>query len=199
MAYQNHHSRSFCVRRGVLEGSVLGHVLFSLFINNFPASLPPSVSCSFYADDLAIWSSSPSVPTVVEATQEALFRLERWSDYWCLPFNPSECEAFFFSVDPHQANLQSNLLLLNSLLRFNPTPTFLGVTFYRTLSFFKHPSSKHSSLFLNILPFSRAEGILFHLNSSTHRFLRFPLSNLCSLATLAVFSLVYAATDTAYC
>ena len=34
---------------------------FSLFINDFPASLP-SISCSPYADDLAIWSSSPSVP-----------------------------------------------------------------------------------------------------------------------------------------
>ena len=33
---------------------------------------------------------------------------------WCLPRNPSKCEASFFSVDPHQANLQPNLLLLNT-------------------------------------------------------------------------------------
>ena len=52
-------------------------VLFSLFINDLSAFLPSSVSCSLYADDLAIWSSSPSVPTAVEATQGALFRLER--------------------------------------------------------------------------------------------------------------------------
>ena len=43
-------------------------------------------------------------------------------------------------MDPHQANLQPNLLLLGSRLRFNPTPTFLGVTFDRTLSFSKHVS-----------------------------------------------------------
>ena len=140
VVYQNHKSRSFRVRRGVPKGSVLGPVLFSLFIYGLLASLPSSVSCSLYADDLAIWSSSPSVPTAVEATQGALFRLERWSEYWCLPLNPSKCEAFFFSVDPHQANLQPNLLLLGSRLRFNPTPTFLGVTFDRTLSFSKHVS-----------------------------------------------------------
>ena len=104
VVFQNHKSLSFRVRRGVAQGSVLGPVLFSLFINDLPASLPSSVSCSLYADDLAIWSSFPSVPTAVEATQRALFRLARWSEYWCLPLNPSKCEASFFSVDPHQAN-----------------------------------------------------------------------------------------------
>ena len=147
VVFQNHKSRSFRVRRGVSQGSVLGPVLFSLFINNLPASLPSSISCSLYADDLAIWSSSPSVPTAVEATQGALFRLERWSEHWCLPLNPSKCEASFFSVDPHQANLQPNLLLLGSRLRFNPTPTFLGVTFDRTLSFSKHVSSLKAKFF----------------------------------------------------
>ena len=121
VVFQNHKSRSFRVRRGVPQGSVLGPVLFSLFINDLPASLPSSVSCSLYADDLAIWFSF-SVPTAVEATQGALFRLERWSEYWCFPLNPSKCEASFFSVDPYQANLQPNFLLLGSRLRFNPNP-----------------------------------------------------------------------------
>ena len=82
----------------------------------------------------------------MEATQGALFRLERWSEYWCLPLNPSKCEASF-SVDSHQANLQPNLLLLNSRLRFDLTPTFLGVIFDRTLSFFKHVSSLKAKFF----------------------------------------------------
>ena len=50
-------------------------------------------------------------------------------------------------MDPHQANRQPNLLLLGSLLRFNPTPTFLGVTFDRTLSFTKHVSSLKAKFF----------------------------------------------------
>ena len=147
VVYQNHKSGCSRIRRGVPQGSVLGLVLFSLFINDLPASLPSSVSCSLYADDLAIWPSSPSVPTAVEATQGALFRLERWSEYWCLPLNPSKCEASFFSVDPDQANLQPSLLLLGSRLRFNPTPTFLGVTFDRTRSFSKHVSSLKAKFF----------------------------------------------------
>ena len=53
----------------------------------------------------------------------------------------------FFSVDPHQANLQPNLLLLGSCLRINPTPTFLVVTFDRSLFFSKHVSSLKAKFF----------------------------------------------------
>ena len=48
---------------------------------------------------------------------------------------------------PHQSNLQPNLLLLGSRLRFIPTPTFLGVTFDRTLSFAKHVSLLKAKFF----------------------------------------------------
>ena len=66
-----------------------------------------------------------------------MIRLERWSEYWCFSLNPSQCEPSFFSVDSHQANLQPDLFLFNSRLRFNPILTFLGVTFDCTLSIFK--------------------------------------------------------------
>ena len=59
VVFQNHKSRSFRVRRGVPQGFVLGPVLFSLFINDLSASLPSSVSCSLYADDLAFGPPPP--------------------------------------------------------------------------------------------------------------------------------------------
>ena len=86
---------------------------------------------------------SPQSPLRWRPHKELCYRLERWYEYWCLPLNPSKCEASFFSVDPHQANL----LLLGSRLLFTPTPTFLGVTFDRTLSFTKHVSSLKAKFF----------------------------------------------------
>ena len=71
-----------------------------------------------------------------------------WSaKYWCLPINSRKSEISFFSVNPHRANLEPNLLLFNSHLRFNPTPTFLGVTFDRTSSFFKGVSLLKAKVF----------------------------------------------------
>ena len=63
------------------------------------------------------------------------------------------------------------------------------------------PHSLVVSLLLSLVStlfFSRTGGVLSHLNSLTHRFPRFPPRNLCSLIMLAVFSLVFATTDTAF-
>ena len=143
VVYQNHKSRSFRVHRGASQGSVLFPVLFFLSINDLPASLAFSFTVLFMPTTWPFGSSSPLAPATIEATPGALIRPERW----CLPLNPSKCKPFFFLVDPHQANLQPNLLQCNSPLRFKPTPTFLGVTFDCTLSFSKHVSSLKAKFF----------------------------------------------------
>ena len=138
---QNYKSRSVRVRRGVYQGSVLGHVLFflSLMICLLLCLLPsaPSASVSFRQPSavlvmLTMWPFGPPPPTAVEATQ-GLIQLERWSEYWCLLVNPRKCEAAFFSVDLYQANLQPHVLSFYSRLGFNPILIFLGQL--RPLSF----------------------------------------------------------------
>ena len=61
-----------------------------------------------------------------------------WSSKWRLPLNPLKCETSFFSLDPYQSRIQPSLYILNTPLKFNPHPTFLGVTLDRTLSFKHH-------------------------------------------------------------
>ena len=62
-----------------------------------------------------------------DVRQGALIRLERSSEFWCLPLDLSKCKASFFSVDSYQGNFQPSLSSFSSRLRFNPTPTFLEV------------------------------------------------------------------------
>ena len=52
---------------------------------------------------------------------------------------------------------------------------------------------------VSTLFFSHTGGVLSHQNFFTRRLPQFPPRNLCSLVMLAVFSLVYTATDTAFC
>ena len=84
---------------------------------------------------------------MVGAIQKALIRLESWSEYWCLPLNPSKCEASFFSVDPHQANLQPHPFFIQLPPPFQSHSNFLGVTFDRTLFFFEHAFSLETKFF----------------------------------------------------
>ena len=131
---------------GVIRGDPFLALCFSLsssVVFRLLCLLPSAALC---AGGLAVWSS-PSVPTEVGATRGALFRLERWSEYWCLPLGPSGYGASFFSVDPRRASLRPGLLLLGFRLRFGPAPAFLGVTFDRTLSFSGHVSSLRTKFF----------------------------------------------------
>ena len=61
-----------------------------------------------------------------------------WSLKWRLPLNPLKCETSFFSLNPYQSRIQPSLHILNTPLKFNPHPTFLGVTFDGTFSFKYH-------------------------------------------------------------
>ena len=140
-------SDSFRIRRGVPQGSVLGPVLFNLFINDLSSSLPSDVRFSLYADDLAIWASSPSCLAATATLQAALQRLEAWSLQWQLHLNPAKCQVSFFSTDTREASFRPAVSLLGTRLSFNPTPTFLGVTLDRTLSFFSHSSSLRASCY----------------------------------------------------
>ena len=153
VVFQDYKRRFFRVNRGVPQGSVLGPVLFSLFINGLPASLPSSVSCSLYADDLAIRSFSPSVSTAVWATQAALFRLERWSEYWCLPLNPNKCEL------PSSQCISTNLASIPTSSYSAPASvsiqlqSLLGSPSTALFPFFKHVSSLKAKFFPRLKAF----------------------------------------------
>ena len=70
--------------------------------------------------------------------QQALDTVTQWSLQWKMTLSAEKSEVILFTNDNHQAKLQPTLRLNNTVLPYNPSPTFLGVTLDRTLSFRPH-------------------------------------------------------------
>ena len=78
---------------GVPQGSVLGPLLFLVYVND----LPDIVQCDIklFADDTKLFTK---VPFSADATllQTDLEALTRWSNTWLMPFNQSKCKVLHF-------------------------------------------------------------------------------------------------------
>ena len=80
----NASSDDFPVGSGIPQGSVLGPLLFLLYINDLPNSILNSVS--LFADDLKMYGKSSMKNTL----QTDLDHLSKWQNIWLLKFNTKD-------------------------------------------------------------------------------------------------------------
>ena len=78
------------VLSGVPQGTVMGPLLFLLYINDMPSVLDPSTACRLFTDDCLIYRSIKTVSDQV-ALQKDLEALHNWGLKWGLMFNVSKC------------------------------------------------------------------------------------------------------------
>ena len=102
------------VPSGIPQGSILGPLLFNLFVNDIPQHL--SSDCLMFADDLKIFRQI-SCSTDITNLQHDLDRLYSWSLAWRLCFNINKCSYISLTLKrkPINYNYHINNNVLNQV------------------------------------------------------------------------------------
>jgi hypothetical protein len=89
---KNAESSTKPVISGVPQGSVLGPLLFVIYINDLPLEVEEPVVCKLFADDGKIYNKAQDIGDCLK-TQRSLSRVALWSLKWLLPLNIAKCFA----------------------------------------------------------------------------------------------------------
>ena len=83
----NSYSSETNVTSGIPQGSILGPVLFTIFINDLPEMI--DINCQVFADDTKIYEDSRYKAKI----QKDLYNLQEWTEKWNLYFNVAKCKV----------------------------------------------------------------------------------------------------------
>ena len=120
---------------GVPQGSVLSPTLFMILINDILPAPPRNLKYSLYADDVAIWHSSPNARFSASRVQLALDSLQEWSDEWGFKFSELKSTVVLFS---RRAQAEINLQLHGNPIPVQTTTFFLGLRLDSRLNWKAH-------------------------------------------------------------
>ena len=83
------------ISAGVPQGSVLGPLLFIIYINDIAEKLISL--CRLFADDTSFSYSSHDESQIKSVIDHDLNELDEWSNRWLMSFNPNKTEIMMFS------------------------------------------------------------------------------------------------------
>ena len=121
------------VSSGVPQGSVLGPILFLVFINDLPEKLSSQVR--LFADDTAVYLTIGGLDdgTVL---QNDLDKLSLWESQWDMEFNPSKCQVV--RVTTARKAINTVYTLHGQILEVVTSAKYFGVDISSGLSWNSH-------------------------------------------------------------
>ena len=124
-------------RAGLPQGSLLGPLLFNIFINDSNYAIP-DVSLRLYADDTTLYASHISSIALQFVLNQGLSRLSEWFDSNYLLINNVKTQALPIGPCKYDFDLTSNGSGVTKL----PSVRILGVELDSIFNFTEHISSQ---------------------------------------------------------
>ncbi|KAK7088259.1 hypothetical protein V1264_022195 [Littorina saxatilis] len=130
------HSSAGPVTSGVPQGTVLGPLLFLIYINDMPEAVKHS-KLKLFADDSLLYKkvTKQQDPLLL---QEDLNALQNWEQKWQMEFNPSKCNIIRILPSKNKPPILSTYHLHGQTLETTKESKYLGVTITENLSWTNH-------------------------------------------------------------
>ena len=145
------------VNIGLPQGSILGPILFLVYINDLP-NVSNIFESILFADDTTVSFSDPNLESLISKVNFELKKIESWTISNRLTINAEKTEVLFITKSPVDRE-QCKVILGNKALDFKNSCKFLGVFVDNKLNFRDHINHVVSKL-------SRNSGILFKIRGS---------------------------------
>ena len=127
-------STSFPLTAGVPQGSVLGPLLFLIYVNDIAEHL---VSLTrLFADDSSLFVSAASILDIEGILNHDLAIISDWAKSWLEKFNPCKTEAIFFSY--FNTDLFPNIVFDGVNIEFVKHHKHLGLTLTANMKWDQH-------------------------------------------------------------
>ena len=129
------------VKAGVPQGSVLGPLLFLIYINDLPNGLNASVK--LFADDASLFSVFHNITDSAKLSNSYFSKINDWDLQWKMTFNPGptkQAQDIIFSRKTSQRN-QRGLMFNNSIVNVTSIHKHLDMIFDSKLSLEEHLKS----------------------------------------------------------
>ena len=125
------------ILNGVPQGSVLGPLLFNIFINDVFLFVEHSEICN-YADDNSLTVADICIDTIITKLQTDIESLNKWFIYNMMLLNMSKCQ--FMIIEPKWVSRENkaNIKIADKIIEEIKTGKLLGITFDNNLTMCDH-------------------------------------------------------------